>query len=85
MLGSSLLLLLAGQGLLGVQQDGKEETEEVFGGEDLTGYTRTGPGGSLLYRTLWRPRDCAGPAKEGDDLTVVLEYHGETKVTDLSI
>ena len=29
------------------------------------------------YRVLWRPRHCDLKTREGDDLTMVMEYYGE--------
>jgi len=43
--------------------------------EDLSTYTLAG---DIYYKTIWKPRDCLGPLFEEDDVTMVLEYHGET-------
>ena len=29
------------------------------------------------YRVLWRPRHCDVKSADGDDVTIVMEYHGE--------
>ena len=31
----------------------------------------------LRYRVLWRPRHCDVKSADGDDVTMVMEYHGE--------
>ena len=41
--------------------------------EDLSEYTRQG---AVLYKTLWRPRHCDVKTKDGDDVTMMMEYYG---------
>ena len=42
--------------------------------EDLSDYIAEG---DILYKTLWKPKDCAGPTDDGDDVTMVMEYYGQ--------
>ena len=44
--------------------------------EDLSQYTKQG---SVLYKVVWRPRHCDGPTKDGDDVTMDMEYFGRNK------
>ena len=32
--------------------------------------------GEVLYKTLWKLKDCAGPAQDGDDVTMIIKYDG---------
>ena len=55
--------------------DNEEFSEEELGTipEDLSEYTKQG---SLLFKTLWRPRHCDVATKDGDDVTMNMEYYG---------
>ena len=57
------------------EEDNEEFGEEELGTipEDLSEYTKQG---SLLYKTLWKPRHCDVATKDGDDVTMVMEYYG---------
>ena len=56
-------------------EDNEEFEEEELGTipEDLSEYTKQG---SLLYKTLWKPHHCDVATKDGDDVTMVMEYYG---------
>ena len=58
------------------EEDNEEFSEDELGTipEDLSEFTRQG---SLLYKTLWRPRHCDVATKDGDDVTMVMEYYGQ--------
>jgi len=53
-----------------------EEDEEGDIVEDLSRYTREG---TAFYRTLWQPRDCAGPTMDQDRVSMTIEYTGLTE------
>ena len=57
------------------EEDNEEFGEDELGTipEDLSEYTKQG---SLLYKTLWKPRHCDVATKDGDDVTMVMEYYG---------
>lgn len=56
--------------------DDDELTDDELGtvAEDLSEYSWQA---GLRYRVLWRPRHCDVKTAEGDDVTMVMEYHGE--------
>ena len=41
--------------------------------EDLSEYQWQG---AVMYKTLWRPRHCDVQTKDGDDVTMMMEYYG---------
>lgn len=49
---------------------------EGHGEEDMSQYTREG---AIYYKVIWRPKDCDGPTKDGDDVTMNMEYFGRNK------
>lgn len=58
----------------GADQFTEEEQGTVK--EDLGQYTREG---SVLYKVLWRPVQCDGPSRDGDDITMEMEYWGQDR------
>jgi len=50
------------------------EEEEGIVEEDLSDYVKEG---DILYKTLWKPKDCDGPTEDGDDVTMIMEYYGQ--------
>ena len=59
---STLVLICKGANL-----DDDEEEGDVE--EDLTNFTKDG---QVMFRTLWQLRDCAGPAEENDNVTMIM-------------
>jgi len=51
--------------------DVKEDEEEGDVEEDLTSFTKDE---LVMFKTLWKLRDCAGPAEENDNVTMIIEY-----------
>eukprot|EP00092_Neocalanus_flemingeri_P049111 GFUD01056330.1.p1 GENE.GFUD01056330.1~~GFUD01056330.1.p1 ORF type:complete len:410 (+),score=112.63 GFUD01056330.1:65-1294(+) len=49
------------------------DDEEGIVEEDLSDYLEED---GVLYKTLWKPKDCAGPTEDGDDVTMIMEYYG---------
>jgi len=49
------------------------EDDEMDLEEDLTTFTKEG---DTMYKALWKPRDCTGPAEEGDNVTMLIDYTG---------
>ena len=49
----------------GINVDELTEDEEGIVEEDLSDYITEG---DILYKTLWKPKDCAGPTDDGDDV-----------------
>ena len=50
-----------------VKEDEEEEEGDVE--EDLTNFTKDG---LVMFKTLWKLRDCAGPAEENDNVTMIM-------------
>ena len=48
------------------------EDDEMDLEEDLTTFTKEG---DTMYKALWRPRDCTGPAEEGDNVTMLMSVY----------
>jgi len=57
-----------------INSDELTEDEEGIVEEDLSDYLKEG---DVLHKTLWKPKDCAGPTEEGDDVTMIMEYYGQ--------
>ena len=57
------------------EDDDDELTEDEVGTvpEDLSEYSRQG---AVRYKTIWRPRHCDVKTKDGDDVTMTMEYYG---------
>jgi len=55
-------------------EDKMTKDEEGIVEEDLSDYLQEG---EILYKTLWKPKDCAGPTEDGDDVTMMMEYYGQ--------
>eukprot|EP00092_Neocalanus_flemingeri_P030824 GFUD01033478.1.p1 GENE.GFUD01033478.1~~GFUD01033478.1.p1 ORF type:complete len:422 (+),score=137.33 GFUD01033478.1:158-1423(+) len=55
-------------------EDEEGIVEEDIVEEDLSDYLEEG---EILYKSLWKPKDCAGPSKDGDEVTMIMEYHGK--------
>ena len=55
--------------------DDEEFTDDELGTvpEDLSEYQWQG---AVMYKTLWKPRHCDVKTKDGDDVTMVMEYYG---------
>jgi len=66
-----LLVICRGDGK---NDDELSDDEEGIVEEDLSDYIKEG---DILYKTLWKPKDCAGPTEDGDDVTMVMEYFGQ--------
>jgi len=66
-----LLVICRGEGK---NDDELSDDEEGIVEEDLSDYIKEG---DILYKTLWKPKDCAGPTEDGDDVTMVMEYYGQ--------
>ena len=49
--------------------DVKEDEEEGDVEEDLTSFTKDEV---VMFKTLWKLRDCAGPAEENDNVTMIM-------------
>ena len=49
--------------------DVKEDEEEGDVEEDLTSFTKDE---LVMFKTLWKLRDCAGPAVENDNVTMIM-------------
>ena len=49
--------------------DVKEDEEEGDVEEDLTNFTTDE---LVMFKTLWKLRDCAGPAEENDNVTMIM-------------
>ena len=49
--------------------DVKEDEEEGDVEEDLTSFTKDE---LVMFKTLWKLRDCAGPAEENDNVTMIM-------------
>merc|ERR1711892_137757 len=49
-------------------------TADIIEDEDLSEYLKDG---EVLYKTLWKPKDCAGPTQDGDDVRVIMKYPGQ--------
>ena len=49
--------------------DVKEDEEEGDVEEDLTKFTKDE---LVMFKTLWKLRDCAGPAEERDNVTMIM-------------
>ena len=45
------------------------EDDEMDLEEDLTTFTKEE---DTMYKALWKPRDCTGPAEEGDNVTMLM-------------
>merc|ERR1711892_1156624 len=45
--------------------------------EDLSEFLKDG---KVLYKTLWEPKDCAGPTQDGDDIKMIMKYPGQKEV-----
>jgi len=78
-LGQSVLLTLLALQSSCIKEDEMEDWEDDEEGvvkEDLSQYTREG---AILYKTLWKPRHCDGPTKDGDDVDMNMEYSGRNK------
>eukprot|EP00092_Neocalanus_flemingeri_P049112 GFUD01056331.1.p1 GENE.GFUD01056331.1~~GFUD01056331.1.p1 ORF type:complete len:410 (+),score=118.67 GFUD01056331.1:39-1268(+) len=56
-----------------INNDDFTEDEEGIIEEDLSDYLEED---GVLYKTLWKPKDCAGPTEDGDDVTMIMEYYG---------
>ena len=52
-----------------VKKDVDEEEEEGDVEEDLTKFTKDE---LVMFKTLWKLRDCAGPAEEKDNVTMIM-------------
>ena len=48
--------------------------EERIVEDDLSDYLKDG---DVLYKSLWKPKDCAGPIQDGDDVTMIVKYTGQ--------
>jgi len=57
-----------------IDADVLTDDEEGFVEVDLSDYLKDG---DVLYKTLWKPKDCAGPIGLGDDVTMTIEYDGQ--------
>ena len=51
-----------------------DNREVVDKKENLSEYSADG---EVLYKTLWKLKDCAGPTQDGDDVTMIMKYYGE--------
>merc|ERR1711892_1326878 len=49
-------------------------TADIIEDEDLSEYLKDG---EVLYKTLWTPKDCAGPTQDGDVVRMILKYPGQ--------
>eukprot|EP00090_Calanus_glacialis_P020261 TRINITY_DN31172_c0_g1_i1.p1 TRINITY_DN31172_c0_g1~~TRINITY_DN31172_c0_g1_i1.p1 ORF type:complete len:419 (-),score=111.10 TRINITY_DN31172_c0_g1_i1:102-1313(-) len=68
-----LLVITKGEG---ANDNVLTEEEEGIVEEDLSDYIVEG---DVLYKTLWKPKDCAGPIDDGDDVTMVTLYYGQNE------
>jgi len=50
------------------------EDDEGYVEEDLSTYSLSG---DIYFKTIWKPRDCVGPAEDEDSVTMVMEYYGQ--------
>ena len=57
----------------GAEDEELSEDEEGIVEEDLSEYVTEG---DVLYKTVWKPKDCDGPTADGDDVTMMMEYYG---------
>jgi len=69
-------MLIKGEGL---NEDELTEDEQGIVEEDLSEYTKEG---KIYFKTLWKPKDCDGPTKDGDDVTMIMEYYGHKQDED---
>ena len=63
----TLVLICKGANMDDVKEDEDEEEGDVE--EDLTNFTKDG---LVMFKTLWKLRDCAGPAEENDNVTMIM-------------
>merc|ERR1711892_247391 len=49
-------------------------TADIIEDEDLSEYLKDG---EVLYKTLWKPKDCAGPTQDGDVVRMIMKYTGQ--------
>ena len=56
-----------------VKGEKSDNREVVDKKENLSDYSADG---EVLYKTLWKLKDCAGPAQDGDDVKMIMKYDG---------